>query len=284
MKKELLQTAKIVLVGLLLSVGVSYVSSSTFWNNAVGVAPSNNADEVINTSDNSQTKEGSLFIEDEGLGKVGADNLFVNTISYFGSKVDIGKKFIGGGGFGLPVSTPDTNLNITGKLSVNLDGGAAFTPTEDVNVAGTIRMRPLAEDENPGISYNATICADSTGTLMLCDAPFGFTWNTTYIPQVGNGECYSTKKTIIVVPTAGTEPYIASWSVSAPGAENDPDMTGSGLARNLTFWKNESTTYTATITVTLDDSSPTVDPITSTYTESVPVQPESLGGGSVCPE
>lgn len=283
MKKELLQTAKIVLVGLLLSVGVSYVSSFTFWNNAVGVAPSNNVDEVVNTSDNSQTKEGSLFIEDEGLGKVGADNLFVNTISYFGSKVDIGKKFVGGG-FGLPVSTPDTNLNITGKLNINLDGGAAFTPTEDVNVAGTIRMRQLAEDENPGISYNATICADSTGTLMLCDAPFGFTWNTTYIAQVGNGECYSTKKTITVVPTAGTEPYTASWSISAPGAENDPDMTGSGLTRNLTFWKNESTTYTATITVTLDDSSPTVDPITSIYTESVPVQPESLGGGSVCPE
>lgn len=283
MKKELLQTAKIVLIGLLLSVAVSYVSSSTFWNNAVGVAPANNTGEVINTSGNSQTKEGSLFIENSGFGKVGADSLRVNTVSYFGSKVDIGKKFVGVG-LGIPVSTPDTNLNITGKLNVNQDGVGAFDTTEDVNVVGTVRLRPLAQDENPGISYNATICADSTGALILCDAPFGFTWSSTPITQAGNGECYSAKKTITVVPTAGTEPYTASWSISAPGAEDAPDMVGTGVTRTLTFWKNESTTYTATITVTLDDSSPTVDPITSTYTESVPVQPVSLGGGSVCPE
>jgi len=282
MKKELKQSLKIVTVALLLSVGISYVSSYNFWNNAGGVAPAGNVSEVINTSANEQTKEGTLFVENGGSGKISADALKVFGLTYLGAKLDIGKKFVGGiGGFGIPASTLNTNLSITGKLGVNLDG---LDPTAGVHADGTMRLRPLAASFYDGISYPATICADELGTLMLCDAPFGFSWNVGYIAQGGNLECYSDKKTITVVPTAGTEPYTATWTFSSPGAEDDIIVEGSGLSRTVTFWKNENTAYTTTVTVTLDDSSPTVDPITSNYTQSVPMQPESLGGGAACPE
>ena len=284
MKKDLIKSIKIIIIGLLLSVGVSYVSSSTFWNNATGTAPSGNLKEVVNTSDHEQVKLGSLFIENGGSGKLSADELFVNHGSYFGSKVDIGKKFVGGvGGFGTPASTLDTDLSVTGKIGVNLDE-AGLIPTAGIHVDGSMKLRPLKESSNPGIAYNAKICADELGTLMLCDAPFAISWNVTSVEQPGNAECYSDKKTMTVLPTAGEEPYTASWSFSAAGAEDPITVTGSGLTRTVTFWKNENTSYTATITVTVDDSSPDVDPFTTTYTQNVPKQPETLGGEALCPE
>lgn len=283
MKQEIIKTAKIVAIGILLSFGVSYVFSGSYWQNAGENPTGGNVKEIVNVLNTEQTKTGTLKLTNgAGTAKLSADMLEGYELAYFGSKVDIGKRFFGGGGggegLGIPESTLNTNLFITGKLAVNLDA-AGIAPTAAVHADGTMRIRPLALEYNEGITYNAGICADALGTLILCDSAFTFSWNTTYI-DVGMNECDFDQETLSVVPTGGLEPYTATWTVTAPGAIYEPNVTGSGLSRTITYYKNDTTSYETTISVTLEDSDDDVPPVTKSYVQTVPVQPESVDGSS----
>lgn len=169
MKREIIKTAKVVIIGVILSFGVSYVFSGSYWNNAGSNPIGGNVKEVVNMFDSLQTKTGSLNLSNGvGTAKLSADLLTIKEESYFGAKVDIGKRFVVGGGFGLPESTLDTDLRVTGKMGVNLDE-VGLVPTTAVEADGTMKLRPLAQENNAGIVYDAKICADTLGTLMLCD-------------------------------------------------------------------------------------------------------------------
>jgi hypothetical protein len=60
MKQQILKSIKIVLLALIISVGVSYVSAN--WQGPTDVPPKDNTAEPINVTDNLQTKTGSLTV------------------------------------------------------------------------------------------------------------------------------------------------------------------------------------------------------------------------------
>lgn len=283
MKREIIKTAKVVIIGVVLSFGVSYVFSGSYWNNAGSNPTGGNVKEVVNIFDSLQTKTGSLNLSNgAGTAKLSADTLEIRNPSYLGAKVDIGKRFVVGGGFGLPESTLDTDLRVTGKIGVNLDE-VGLEPTTTIDADGTMKLRPLSQANNAGIIYDAKICADTLGTLMLCDSAFNFSWDVEYVPAIGMSDCTYEKLSLTVVPSAGLSPYNATWSVSAPDAVDGPNMTGSGLSRTVTLFKNDASSYTATVTVDLDDSDPDIAEITKYYIEVVQEKPDGIDG-EMCPD
>jgi len=60
MKKDLIQSIKVVFLALVLATGVSFVSAA--WNEPTGAPPSNNAPEPINVSGTAQIKDGGVVL------------------------------------------------------------------------------------------------------------------------------------------------------------------------------------------------------------------------------
>jgi len=115
-KKDFIQSIKVIVLALVLSVGISVVSAA--WQDAPANPPQSNAPAPINVSSTGQTKEGGLVLNanggaDYGLIVVGADK----------------KGFVGIG-----VLTPTQKLDILGKIKI-VDGtqGAGKVLTSDAH-------------------------------------------------------------------------------------------------------------------------------------------------------
>lgn len=220
MKHDIIQTAKIVLIGAIFSVGVSYVFSG-YWENAGAIPEGGNTSEVVTLLDGEQHREGSFLLDtDADNAKLSTDVLTVNTISYFGSKVDIGKKFVGGvgggeGGFGVPASTLDTDLSVTGDIGVNIGG---LEPGASLHVNGDVKIRPLGAEVT---GEKATVCADTDGTLILCPPEPELVGivsgptvtNQEHIPQGGGTDNCTADVSFSASATGGDWPYSYSWRV-----------------------------------------------------------------------
>ncbi len=282
MKHDIIQTAKIVLIGAIFSVGVSYVFSG-YWENAGAIPPSGDVSEVVTLLDGEQARQGSFILDtDADNAKLSADILTVNNISYFGNKVDIGKKFVGGigggeGGIGIPVSTLDTNLSVTGSVGVNI---GTLEPGAALHVDGDVKIRPLAV----GLTEKRGICADTDGTLILCDAFTNYFSPSYYNDGAGDFECTQSRFTLVTNPSGGSGEYTSSWNVVKTGGADVGTGTYSatGLSNTFTFPKSESAGYTVNITATITDVEGFMAPVVSTFTTTIPKTPITDDNGGLC--
>ncbi|MFA6353620.1 MAG: hypothetical protein WCW93_01670 [Candidatus Paceibacterota bacterium] len=102
MKTKIIQNTKSIILALILTLCVGYVSASSTWNNppAGTVPPANNTDAPINTGASSQFKDGNLWIKAIGLEK----GLIVEN-----------------GNVGIGVVEPTAKLDIAGNIKI-VDG------------------------------------------------------------------------------------------------------------------------------------------------------------------
>src|SRR3972149_3837702 len=132
MKKDFLQTIKIIILGSLLSAGLSVAAGS--WNPAPSPILSSNPDMPIYVSSPNPQSQGQAK----------------------------------GGGL-LPANDP-SGLYINGLLSANILGifGNASIPGNGTPTNGTLQVPSLNQANNPTIStWPAPVCNDTAGKLIL---------------------------------------------------------------------------------------------------------------------
>ncbi len=132
MKKEIIQTLKIITLGTLFITGVSFASPAN--------PPSNNAPTPINVGGASQVKIGGL----------GTGPLAVFGLSQMYGNVNIKNDLDNTAG----------NLYVSGNIGVGI-----ASPTEKLDVAGNIKISSVA---HPTVASNAQVCADTTGKIVSC--------------------------------------------------------------------------------------------------------------------
>ena len=177
MKKDLLQASKVLLLGLILSAGISFADG--IWAEPECAPPDCNTWRPVDISPEPQWKSGDLYVMgeaffDEEAGDLGAvdgmlytERFFASGPSVFSGSVDVGLE-----------DYPNNWLRVTGKLGVNLDspdGGVgrvpfydaaipATQPTKELDVNGDARIRNLSG------ATSGSLCAGTDGTLTRCEA------------------------------------------------------------------------------------------------------------------
>jgi len=151
-KKDFIQSIKVIVLALVLSVGISVVSAA--WQDAPANPPQSNAPAPINVSSTGQTKEGGLVLNanggaDYGLIVVGADK----------------KGFVGIG-----VLTPTQKLDILGKIKI-VDGDQADKKilASDATGVGSWKFPSELDIVNSGDAQ--TICRTLGGTWVATPLP-----------------------------------------------------------------------------------------------------------------
>ncbi len=131
MKKEFLQTLKIIVLGLVVSVGMSVVYATGVWNPAPSPAPTGNTATPVHVGDENQTKLGNLCVWFSGVcPAVGSGNVFIS----------------------------DTLFSYLGET------------IQDVLVGTHLSVASLSKINNPSYTgtWPAKVCADKNGQLTLC--------------------------------------------------------------------------------------------------------------------
>ena len=191
MKKKIIKISIIIFLGVLLSAGISYASVLDWifpvWDVRPTTPLTNNAFTPINVGSGFQTRH-------DGLGVFG-------TLSVFGSSILMGNESIGQAG-----GTPHS-LTVSGKLGIGLDPLGLNAATEKVDVNGTAvdPTLPLAVEpiglQHPNVKISgiehswsidpAPLCADTTGTIVLCTIPPNSTTGNATTTTVGGVETVS---------------------------------------------------------------------------------------------
>ena len=154
MKKNILQNAKVVLLGLLFSGALAFA-----WTGPTALPPGNNAPAPINVSAIEQTKAGKLNIGQlfRGNGNIVAGGTATTVLDPWGV----------------------TNLGVFQSGS-NTTGGLIWAGAEILS--GGIQIGALAQNYpipdangvlNASRTYPAHLCADIDGTVMFCPVPVG---------------------------------------------------------------------------------------------------------------
>jgi len=185
MKKELTQSIKVLAISLIIG-AATFVAYGETWvepgcDPLVDPAPCNTTT-PINGRVGFQTKSGSLnFIKDTGDGAIITDILSIFGTSYFAGDVQVGN-------LDASPATTSSNLNITGKLGINLDEGVAVTPAASValDLQGTARFSDLSQNENPDATYPAPVCITESGKLYLCPGPGELVAGVSATPTITN--------------------------------------------------------------------------------------------------
>jgi hypothetical protein len=226
MKKDIVQTAKIIFLGAILSLGISFVSAEP-WATPAGSPPGSNLGQVLNVMSASQSKDGAFAVgydvgDEDDDGDYDSDDVDLATGTGVGYKLDVNGAaitqglisqgpIISYGSIFAGVLPLDSSVNVLVGGSVGI---GTTNPQESLHIAstgGTIRARGLSAEENAGVSYNAALCADENGTIILCDGPFSASitidsqTTTTLVPY-----CLD-KKDFSVTVANGIPPYTYDW-------------------------------------------------------------------------
>ncbi|MFZ4500063.1 MAG: hypothetical protein ACOYMZ_01015 [Minisyncoccia bacterium] len=168
MKKTLLTNLKFIALGLVLAMGASYAHASwggltNSYSGPSASFPNNNASTPVYVNSTDQVKAGSLSIGEWFIALANA-------------QIDGTTFFTGGLRGGAPGTTVGTvrfgGPNVEVPTHVAVSGGVA-------NTNYTVQSNPLA---NP---TDGAVCADETGTLVLCD-PAVWTTETGALEPMGS--------------------------------------------------------------------------------------------------
>ncbi|MBP6911878.1 MAG: hypothetical protein KBB88_01605 [Candidatus Pacebacteria bacterium] len=208
-KKDIIQSTKIIILATMIAMGTSYALGTDWYEPGLLT----NSPEVVNLGTAYQEKAGAFS----------ANGLSSWADGYFFSDLKVG---------GTGASDADANLKVSGKVGINLDEyGATEVPTATLDVNGSVRARSLSLTENPGTTYDAQVCADADGKLIICpvaevpDPGDGITLAVSipYVATISNQSCLYVEKIFTrTVTGADTSNINHSWLVTY----NDPPPLG----------------------------------------------------------
>lgn len=190
MKKEFIQSIKIITLSLVIGLGVSVVYAD--WVAPLFSAPTCNSgdpgcDAPINVGSTDQKKAGGLAIgttDNPGAGQI----------------------YTAMGGFhkGLSVFTRTTNDYPALEIGDSISN--AYPKVKIYRFASTANNMGTWGVNNTGVTYPAAVCADTDGTLILCPAPSGT------VDLVLSETSYNQQYTNVSAPSASRSATL-TWTV-----------------------------------------------------------------------
>ena len=194
MKQQITQSVKIIVLGLIVAVGASYVSAAGTWTSAPANPPAGNVESPLNVSNLAQSKLGGLYLTTnranncDGLtvqGNIIANNGVLKVTSLTGTKNTINGAFVMNG----PVQITSANSAVAdGNILVSdAQGNATWkAPSASGGVTKITATAPVAVSPSSGVGIvnvtwtpnNSVIyCSDEistsgeiTGTGLSCGA------------------------------------------------------------------------------------------------------------------
>lgn len=142
-------TIKLVILGIILSVGLSYAAT---WTGPTGVAPANNVDVPVNAGPTLQDKQGGLS---------------VNTFAALGDAQLKQQAFFRGPVKGIDVGSTNPTLEIGGTSTTGATKRVVTTVNGNLNSGATIGSTEL---KNTTLN---TLCSDDRGHIVFCPSGGG---------------------------------------------------------------------------------------------------------------
>ena len=258
-KKWIMSGLKVVILGAVLSVAVSYAS---FWGNPTQSPPNGNGFTPVNTTSSPQSKGGSLAV---------AGGLLVTGNSFFSNKVDVGGLMTGSS-----ISFPAYDLQVAGSLIAGgnpVGGCTEFTCQTRFHFDGS--KNTIDSDKELLFNYNSgknvffgsansksnvavggnfvgstltspsgkQLCADPAGKLVLCNivpppTSGSITIDYTNLPNNGSGQIYGEAYDFcagctlfgVTIPSNLTSVFIEAWGGGGGGGDDEIPKSGSGSA------------------------------------------------------
>ena len=281
MKKDFIQSAKIIILALAIGVGVSYISAAGGFTAPPCSSPSGcNAEAPLNTSSTGQSKVGALGVG--GLAVFGQTNLFGQLVStstgrFQGNTSGTTNNYLSFGYDGAHsfinsnkgAGSPGLVINWSTDEDVSIGGGAGGA--SNLNVDGSMTSAQELRITSKTGSTNVFACFDANGQLFRSDnpcvtPPIGQVTYTTSGFTVNSGNCPGCTNTTFVVPngvsnitvdlvggggggaggrdwvTTCTSPFPASCHVYSGGGGG-----GGGARAIYTFGVTTGTSYTVTV-------------------------------------
>lgn len=224
MRENGIQSVKVVILGILLSVGIAYA-----WTGPTQSPPNGNAPAPINVGSLTQEKDGGLIF---------------------------GKLFTG--------SSTDATLNVyKNPTTGGVIWGGALGLTGDANVGRDVIVGKLSADANQGLDvtdFPAHVCADVDGKLVLCGAPVVVvTPGAPTITFTINGTSSVSINEQANLTVAASHPVTLAWSVSgASSCTASAKLLNSGAdVSSATGWTGSKNAAGGTLGATVNNFSTT---------------------------
>lgn len=219
--KKFYRTIGIISLALVLAIGMARMDSATAsWTNADGAPPESNVATPVNRLSPDQTRQGGVAVgyADPALAdlvnyEVDVEGIFFTKGTYVEGEsiLEEGSAFVGT----IPYND-SASVFVGGKIGVGEDN-----PTESLYIRegnGLIKINSLASTSNPDIQYGASLCADSSGKVVLCSQTFPVSVTKSVSPV---SVCY---ENVTLTASAGglsVAPYSYTWS----GLDGDATIT-----------------------------------------------------------
>lgn len=208
LKQDFLNTAKIILLAVILTAGISYA-----WTGPSATAPGSNTDAPINVGTNGQSKVGGLIL---GTGLTSSDNGLIIT----NGKVGIGNI--------APVQALDVTgqIHSSGDICTDAGGGKCLSTVSGGSNSGQIWY---VSNGYPGISftfpYTGKYLVEASGTVGVASEVGGAFWITLNGTEVGNMVSVWHLDRASGGSTGGNYPFYASGVVSGISANSVGNLT-----------------------------------------------------------
>jgi len=151
-KQDFIQSAKIIILALLIAVGTSYVSAVTTWTAPSTTPPNGNVDAPVNVGYSPQIKSGNLWIK----GLANSTTAAVNGLIVENGRVGIGTT----NPYGILGVRPAANENLMVGPGIAITGAVAISATNDSNTVNT----PLEVRASKTTFTTGDVCTTYGGT------------------------------------------------------------------------------------------------------------------------
>lgn len=245
MKKELIQSIKIITLSLIIGLGVSIVYAWD-WTEPPCSAPGCNTPAPVNVGPDAQNKTGDLTVRDASL----IENGFISD------------------GWSIITGNPDTGLP---GASAGLYIGDESSPSTDVTLYKFSHKTGASNPSSATVSTSVPLCIDYYGKILPCEAPTGT------VDLVLSETSYNQQYTNVSAPSASrsatltwTVPSGASCIVGNQTETPAGTVTGWPVGYTINSSGSASVTFTrygaSTLTLTCDYGGGTPsDTVTYTY-------------------